>query len=153
MMRFVCEPCRPCFGARELPHVLLPADEPGVTLMLNSPIPYGAHKPSHQYQTATSASIEEGTAIVVPTSLKKAWREASNSHTPSGPPVGVDAFAQRPHQQIFILSIVEKRGFPFNFSWHHGMQICKYGWETGSEKPVAVIKLWGIRHKRYVIPT
>jgi hypothetical protein len=58
-------------GARELPHVLLPADEPVVTFLLNSPIPYGAHEPSHQYQTATLASIEEGTTIVVPTSLKR----------------------------------------------------------------------------------
>ena len=65
-------PCRLCLGARELPHVLLPADEPVVTLMLNSPIPYGAHELPHRYQTATSASIEEGTTIVVPTSLKKA---------------------------------------------------------------------------------
>ena len=69
MMRFVYEPCR---GARELPHVLLPADEPVVTLILNFPILYGAHKPSHGYQMATLASIEEGTTIVVPTSLKKA---------------------------------------------------------------------------------
>jgi len=53
--------------------VLLPADEPVVTLILNSPIPYGAHEPSHQYQTAILASIEEGTTIVVPTYLKKGF--------------------------------------------------------------------------------
>jgi len=72
MMRFVYEPCRPCLGAHELPHVLLPADEPVVTFLLNSPIPYGAHEPSHRYQTATLASIEEGTNTIIPTSLKKA---------------------------------------------------------------------------------
>ena len=73
MMRFVYEPCRPCLGARELPHVLLPADKPVVTLMLNSSIPYGAHEPSHRYQMAsTLTSIEEETTIVVPTSLKAA---------------------------------------------------------------------------------
>ena len=72
MMRFVYEPFRPCLGARDLPQVLPPADEPVVTFLLNSPIPYGAHEPSHRYQTATSASIEEGTTIVVPTYLKKA---------------------------------------------------------------------------------
>jgi hypothetical protein len=61
MMHFVYEPCRPCLGALMLPHVLLPADEPVVTFLLNSPIPYGAHELSHRYQTATLASIEEGT--------------------------------------------------------------------------------------------
>ena len=61
MMRFVYEPCRPCLGARELPQVLPPADEPLVTFLLNPPIPYGVHEPSHRYQMATSASIEEGT--------------------------------------------------------------------------------------------
>jgi hypothetical protein len=71
MMRFVYEPCRPYLGARKLPHVLLPADKPVVTFLLNSPIPYGAHKPSHRYQTATPASIEEGATIVIPTYLKR----------------------------------------------------------------------------------
>ncbi len=72
MMRIVYEPCRRCLGVRELPHVLLPADKPVVTLILNFPILYGAHEPSHPYQTATSATIEEGTIIVIPTSLKMA---------------------------------------------------------------------------------
>ncbi len=60
--------------------------------------------------------------------------------------------AQLPPQQTFILSFFEKGGFPFNFLWHH---VCIFviGWETGNEKLVAVRELWGICHKRYVIPT
>jgi hypothetical protein len=51
--------------------VLLPADEPVVTFLLNSPIPYGVHEPSHRYQTAKSASIEEGTTSSSQPSLKR----------------------------------------------------------------------------------
>ncbi len=140
MMRFVYEPCRPCFGARELPHVILSADEPVVTLILNSPIPYGAHEPSHRYQTATLASIEVGTAIVVPTSLKKAWRwrEASTSHTPSGPPVGVDALPNGRTSKFSFCQLLRKGVSHLTSRYNHGMQICKWSrnrkWETCCSK-------------------
>ena len=138
-MRFVYEPCRPCLGVRELPHVLLPADEPVVTLMLNSPIHYEAHEPSHQYQTVTLASIEEGTTIIVPTSLKRLDVRLLTHILP------LDL------QSEWTLS---PNGRPSKFSFCHFLRIgvshltsrdimvCNFvnGRETGSEKPVAVKK-------------
>ena len=90
--------------------------------------------------------------IIVLTSLKKAWREASNSHPPSRRSLGVDAFSPTAAPANFHFVNFWERGFPFNFLWHH---VCIFviGGKTGSEKPVAVRKLWGICHKQYVIPT
>ena len=143
MMHFVYEPCRPCLGARELPHVLLPADKPVVTFLLNSPIPYGAHEPSHQYQTATLASIVEGTPsssqhlfkrldVRPPTHILPLDLQSECTLSPNGRP-----------SKFSFCQFVRKGGFPFNFLWHHGSKFVN-GQETGSEKPVTVwiICLW-----------
>ena len=143
MMRFVYEPCRPCLGARELPHVLLPADEPVVTFLLNSPIPYGAHEPSHRYQTATSASIEEGTTSssqhllkrldvrplthILPLDLQSEWTLSPNGR----------------HSKFAFCQFLRKG---VSHLTSRDIMVCKFGngRETGSEKPVAVREIGGI---------
>ena len=141
-MRFVYEPCRPCLGARELPHVLLPADEPVVTFLLNSPIPYGAHEPSHRYQMATSAS--EGTPSssqhllkrldvrplthILPLDLQSKWMLSPNGR----------------HSK-FSFCLFLRKGVSHLTS--RDIMVCKFGngRETaGSEKPVAVREIRGI---------
>ena len=80
-----------------------------------------------------------GDTLIVPTSLKKAWSEASNSHTPSGPPVGVDTFAQQPPQQIFIFVNFREKGVSHLTSCDIMVcKICKWSrkrkWETCHSK-------------------
>ncbi len=160
------EPCCPRLGASVLPNVLPPADKPVVTYMLNPPILWGARaiplitdgyvsinrrEDNHRPNISYKACVRPFTHILP-------LMHTSTRH-------GVDAFNCLGDGICYIVGSPTATPANFHFVnfWERVishlisydiMYVELYDSQlTGSEKPVAVWKVWRTCHGQYVIPT